>query len=449
MTEPVSSSRSEAKHPSIELEIAYDPRHTDDALRFTPELIFGNHCAVVGTTGSGKSWTIATLVEEAAQHNSKFVLFDASGEFAGLNCNVRHVYLGDDPNPKPGHLQVVLPYTRLNERDLFSIFRPSDEVQAPKMRAAMRSLKLAKINTQLAVEGTIAKANKSKRDYQDIYRENVDIVEGPKADFEIKYLSRQIQLECVNPVRSPVEPNYWGAENNSELGACFSLMTRIDDILASQNLAPIFKPRGKSSLLEELEKFFKDDSVRVLRISLQYLSFAHHVREIVANAVGRHIFDLARAGWFKKKPLVIVLDEAHQFLNPALTDDESTYALDSFALMAKESRKYSLTLCIATQRPRDIPESILSQMGTMIVHRLTNDYDRRVVERATGGLDEITMSSLPALPPGEAIMVGVGFPEPLRVRMLSPVAKPFSRGPDYQQFWNGGPKKVARVTSQE
>ncbi len=68
------------------------------------------------------------------------------------------------------------------------------------MRAAMRSLKLAKLHPQLALEGTIAKANKSKRDYQEIYRENVDIVEGPRSDFDIKHLSRQIQLECVNPV---------------------------------------------------------------------------------------------------------------------------------------------------------------------------------------------------------------------------------------------------------
>jgi DNA helicase HerA-like ATPase len=435
--------------PLLELEIAYVPQHSQETLRFTPELVFGNHCAIVGATGSGKSWTIATLVEESARHNSKIVLFDASGEFAGLNCGVRHVYLGEDPEPKPNHTQVVLPYTRLTERDLFSIFRPSDEVQAPKMRAAMRSLKLAKINSQLAVEGTITKANKSKRDYQEIYRENVDIVESPRADFDVKYLSRQIQLECVNPVRSPVEPNYWGADNISELGACFSLMTRIDDILASQNLAPIFKPRGKPSLLEELEKFFKDESARVLRISLQYLSFAHHVREIAANAVGRHIFNLARDGWFKKKPVVVILDEAHQFLNPALTDDDSTYALDSFALMAKESRKYSLNICIATQRPRDIPESILSQMGTMIVHRLTNDFDRRVVERASGALDESIINSLPTLAPGEAILVGMGFREPLRVKMLGPVAKPFSRGPDFQQYWDGGSRRIGKVTLHE
>ena len=429
------NTRNQGAKRSVELEIAYEPGQEEVTLRVTPELVFGNHCAIVGATGSGKSWTIATLVEESAHHNSKIVLFDASGEFAGLDRGVKHVYLGEDPDAKAHHKEVVLPYSRLTERDLFAIFRPSSEVQAPKLRAAMRSLKLAKLNPQVAIEGTITKANKSKRDYLEIYRENIDIVESPKSDFDVKLLSRQIQLECINPVRSPVEPMYWGADNLSELGACFSLMTRVDDILASQNLAPIFKPRGKPSLLDELEKFFKDDTVRVLRISLQYLSFAHHVREIVANAVGRHIFNIARGGLFKKMPLLVVLDEAHQFLNPALTDDGGTYALDSFALMAKESRKYSLTLCIATQRPRDIPESILSQMGTMIVHRLINDSDRKVVERASGALDESVMRSLPTLAPGEVIVVGMGLGEPLRIKMISPLCKPFSRGPDFQRYW--------------
>jgi len=77
---------------------------------------------------------------------------------------------------------------------------------------------------------------------------------------------------------------------------------------------------------------------------------------------------------FIKKPLIIFIDEAHLFLNKVIKDEYSIEVeLNSFERIAKECRKYGLYLCISTQRPRDIPEGILSQMGTFIVHRLIND----------------------------------------------------------------------------
>jgi DNA helicase HerA-like ATPase len=109
--------------------------------------------------------------------------------------------------------------------------------------------------------------------------------------------------------------------------------------------------------------------------------------------------------------------------------------IDAFELIAKEGRKYCLNLCIATQRPRDIPEGVLSQMGTMIVHRLTNDRDREVVERASGDIDRGAAAFLPTLGPGEAAIIGVDMPIPLAVRIAAPTHKPHSRGADFQKCW--------------
>ena len=111
-------------------------------------------------------------------------------------------------------------------------------------------------------------------------------------------------------------------------------------------------------------------------------------------------------------------------------------ALDAFDLIAKEGRKYGLTICIATQRPRDIPEGVLSQMGTLIVHRLINDRDREVVERASGEIDRSAAEFLPTLAPGQAVIIGVDFPIPLTVQMTAPSAPPDSRGPDFQRYWS-------------
>ena len=109
--------------------------------------------------------------------------------------------------------------------------------------------------------------------------------------------------------------------------------------------------------------------------------------------------------------------------------------MDAFDLIAKEGRKYDLNLCLATQRPRDIPEGVLSQMGTLVVHRLTNDRDREVVERASGSIDRSASAFLPNLEPGEAAIIGVDFPIPLTIQISLPLTPPSSKSADYQMYW--------------
>ena len=109
--------------------------------------------------------------------------------------------------------------------------------------------------------------------------------------------------------------------------------------------------------------------------------------------------------------------------------------LDAFEMIAKEGRKFGLNICLATQRPRDITEGVLSQMGTLVVHRLTNDRDREIVERACGEIDLSASSFLPNLRPGEAAIIGVDFPFPLAIQISSPTYRPRSDGPNYQKHW--------------
>ncbi len=405
-------------------------------LEFTPEKLFGRHCAVLGSSGGGKSFSIARLVEETAQlGRAKVILFDAVGEYFRLSDGVRHAYMGDEADVAPSAEEVVLPFYQLLEKDLFAIFKPSLEVQVPKLRAAIKSLKLAWLEPSLAPDGTIVKAHKAKKQIEDALLNHASELDSPFAEFDIGKLTRQIELECVNAQRSAQEPHVWGEVNQAERSACVPLISRVQELIRSSSLAPIFSPHGKRSLFQEISSFVKDDSAAVLRLSLRHLSFAHHAREIIANAAGRFLLEAARRGYFKERPLLVVVDEAHQFLNSSLQSEDEIYPLDSFALIAKEGRKYALNICIATQRPRDIPEGVLSQMGTFVVHRLTNDHDRNVVERASGSLDRTSLESLPALVPGQAVIMGVDFPIPLTVQVCGPSQEPDSRGPNYQRFW--------------
>ncbi len=434
LAKKVTQSR-EVLSTNVAINLATLPHDESVSLSFIPEHLFGRHLAVVGASGSGKSWTLGRIVSECAKFRSKVILFDATGEFRPLRQGARHVYIGDDPYAPPYAVPVSIPYSDLNESDLFAIFQPVGQSQAAKLRAAIESLRLARLEPGLAPNGMILKAHRSKKDFFAARSDYAQELEDPRALFDIRVLCAQIQNECVDAQQSPSEPMYWGGQNAVDYSHCVALINRIQDVIRLPSLNPIFSPRDEPALFDEILNFLQAEDESVLRINLQYLSFAHHAREIVANAIGRYLMEAARLDVFRKKPLLAIVDEAHQFLNNTLIPDSKDNRLDSFALLAKEGRKYGLTMCLVTQRPRDIPEDILSQMGTMIIHRLVNHHDLSIVERAAGGLHGMVASGVPCLRTGEAILLGVDFPMPTRIRIQAPWESPESQGPDFQKYW--------------
>ena len=408
-------------------------------VRTAPERLFGRHCAVIGATGGGKSWTLARLMEEAAGFpGAKIILFDATGEFHTLGGLARHVQIGSG-EPSPDNCrECAFPYTKLTERDLFALFRPTGPVQGPKLRAAIKSLKLTKLEPNLAANSLLIRFNRLKAPIDQALRKHSHALEGILADFDVNLLVKQIQEECVQSSGgSANSPDYarWGLYNEADKSECTALLGRIEDVCSSAELACLFQPAGKPSLLAEIDQFLADPQQRILRISLKYLSFSYDAREIVADALGRHLLDLAREDKFRDRPAVVFLDEAHQFLNKSSGNDEARFPLEAFDLLAKEGRKYSLSMCIATQRPSDIPEGVLSQIGTLLVHRLTNERDRQVVERASDEIDRSASEFLPTLAPGQAVLIGVAFPIPLTLQIAPPNAAPDSMGPRFQEQW--------------
>lgn len=406
------------------------------SLAINPEQLWGRHCAVLGTTGGGKSWTVARMLEEAVRHRSKLVLLDATGEFWKL-CGdaIRHLTLGNGPCLPDDAEEVCFPHSDLIESDLFALFRPSGQSQGPKLREAFRSLRLLQQQPDLAEDdGTLVKRKQPREPIDSAFVTHAEYVESHRSYFDAMPLAKQIREECIWPY-DRYDDSLFGDLSNEE-GYCLPLMMRIESIIASSDYACVFDPCDLVTVAAELNSFLEDDDQRLLRISLQNVPFGNHAREVVANAIGRLLLDKAREGQFRYQPMVVVIDEAHQFLNRTIGDEHLKVELDAFGLIAKEGRKYGLTTCIATQRPRDIPQDVLSQMGTLIVHRLINDRDREVVERAAGEIDRSAADFLPTLGPGEAVVLGVDIPVPMAIQVQTPNAKPDSQGPDFQVHWS-------------
>lgn len=410
-----------------------------NTIKFLPEKLFGRHCAILGSTGGGKSWTTAKIIEECIKYNSKLILLDATAEYRSLiSPYIEHYYLGEIPdNDKQKYndvKMVSLPPKCFLESDFIAMFEPSGKVQGPKLKAAIKSLKLLHlkpgIQNQIFDFGILKKIGVKKELLNSYYSANRIDLNDPNLEFDVTKLADQIREECVSFFN-----NQSGISDDNSYSYCLSLISRIESILSSPSFNCVFKTNQKEPLNRVIDKFLQEKDKRLLRICLSGLPYEYNAREIIANVIGRLLLREARKGAFIDKPIIVFLDEAHNFLGKHIGGDDFATKLDSFEIIAKEGRKYGLNICLATQRPRDITEGVLSQIGTLIVHRLTNDKDRDVVERASGEIDRYASSFLPNLKQGEAVIIGSDFPIPLTIKIHEPKYKPISDGPDFQKAW--------------
>ncbi len=405
--------------------------------------LFGRHCAVIGTTGSGKSHTVSKLLYALVEETgNKIVILDPTGEYSTFDDNVavESRIMGQTCH---------FPYRQLSIADLFYLLRPTAQSQRPILAQAIRSLKtvaLAKrqgdktLDSYIDEQGCLKKMGMEKRAVRGFQYKNINAIEDEYCSFDIKLLGFQIKAECVfesarDNATQRDDPSRWGGFDVRMNDYQASLKLRIQELLASNEFNALFnfkgdQPETSISAVDLFKGFLADKNKRVLRLDFSQTSSSFSAREIVANAIAKFLYNQAKNKDYLKSPLVLILDEAHLFVNKRLLDaDQNVIPLDAFDLIAKECRKFGLFLCLSTQMPRDIPVGTLSQMGAFIVHRLINEQDRRTVEMACSSASKVALEYLPALGPGEALITGVEFAMPLVVKVSMPRYRPNSATP--------------------
>lgn len=431
-------------------------------LSIPPEKVFGRHCGVFGATGGGKSWTVSRLVNETVRIGGKCILFDPTGEFKGKVTGACEFAFARDETLS--NRLVRFPSKNLSELDLNALLRPTGQSQGPTLRNAITSLRVARLlmadptrfkrhkvkdSKALDVEvkskdgtfgfvrieanGTISKENQPRAPFRHAQLLLTDDLSSDVCDFDIGVLSRQIGKECLSP---DTPKGTFGFHQQNLLTYNSTLIMRIETLLKSSDMTCFFSENGRD-ICDEIELFLNNSNANAMVLSFEHVSFKHDARALLLNALGRHLLTMARKGRFRSRPLVCFLDEAHQFIGRSVGDEANSVNLDAFGLIAKEGRKYGLTTTIATQRPRDVPQDVLSQLGTLFVHRLTNDRDRETIERSCGDLDRSAAAFIPSLSQGEVIVVGPDLPAPLPLMMERPGKnqQPTSSGPQFQKGW--------------
>ena len=187
------------------------------------------------------------------------------------------------------------------------------------------------------------------------------------------------------------------------------------------------------SLVKNLLDFGNDKGLKIIDFS----EVPSDILPLITGLIGRLIFSIQQ--WMevdKRHPVALFCDEAHLYIPASLGGGIEEKGLQSFERIAKEGRKYGVSLVVISQRPADVNKTILSQCGNFIAMRLTNPDDQNVIKRLfpdnLGGFSDM----LPILDIGEALIVGDASLLPSRVLIDKPSIQPDSATIDFWDEWN-------------
>jgi DNA helicase HerA-like ATPase len=416
------------------------------------------HCAVLGSTGSGKSTTVASLLRsicgrETASGKTRFprariLLLDIHGEYARALQDVSKIFR---INPNPGESQLHVPFWALDPMDMSQfLFGGLEEKQATYIHDKIIELKLASLQTG---------------QYAGVQPSSLTI------STPVPYSLKRLWLELVEPELMTLE-----GTNRDE-------PAKLSDGDAETLTSPKFKPHGlgtKGPFLNQAARGIRRplDQLRSRLLDRQYDFLLHpgSWEPSVDGKIASDLDDLLKAWlghdmaitildlsgvpsgvlvrligsilkivyealfWSREKseggierPLLVVMEEAHRYLSDA--GDGSARLI--VQRIVKEGRKYGIGAMVVSQRPSEVDETILSQCGTFFALRLSNPTDR---SRVQGTLpDSLTglMDMLPILRTGEAIVTGEAAHLPLRCRINLPERKhrPDSEDPQVSLQW--------------
>ncbi|MDL2212740.1 DUF853 family protein [Bacteroides sp. OttesenSCG-928-D19] len=429
------------------------------------------HSAIVGSTGSGKSTTVAGIIDALANKkkypSSRILIFDIHGEYSKTFKNIANIYKinpesnEQEPKSKPLHI----PYWAMSFDELISLTL-GDIDEKDKAQIGEMVLELKKKAYSLAPDKYVGLDEERITSdtplpfslkrlwlhlYRLVYSTHSAQSSGQKMcsitdDFDISKTTEAFQVDAQNnPIQtgnyeSLTLPKYKPQQNQAIYLSSSTLnIRRPVEHLTSKLRDPRFdfifnpgnfKADGNGGINSDLDILFHEwigeKNITVLDLS----GVPNNILNTIIGVLLRIIYDaifwsrrLSQGG--KNRPLLLVMEEAHNYLN----DNFKGIASSIVQRIVKEGRKYGIGAMIVSQRPSEINSTILSQCGTIVSLRLSNSTDRgHVTGTVTDNLDGL-MSMLPILRTGEAIIVGESVKLPMRA-LINPPEK--ERRPDSQ-----------------
>lgn len=176
----------------------------------------------------------------------------------------------------------------------------------------------------------------------------------------------------------------------------------------------------------------KTNQITIIDMSL----LPYEVLETITGLVGRLILEFSSRieprGSF---PMVIVLEEAQNYIPEINRKDRTSISKKIFERIAREGRKYGISLIVSSQRPSELSKTVLSQCNSFVIHRLQNPEDQKYVRQLVSAANEDILAQLPILPQQHAIIMGDAVRTPVQVRLNNANPKPDSENPEFISKW--------------
>lgn len=418
------------------------------------------HSAIVGTTGSGKSTTVASIMNALSDGNrypsARIIMLDLHGEYGHALRERASVFkINSDPTSL-GEKSLNIPFWALNFDELceicFGEFNNEkdrnivlERVQKYKTNSLLKYPRLGASVDTLSVDSPIPFSLHDL--WYELYKETFGTYYKDKGGNPLDNLAYEMDAEG-NPLKgnaengiAPIFKNVANAANEAKINylpGALNLGKQLQ-LLGTKLRIPrynfIFKPEGWSPATDGfvekdldvlLREWIGEKSVAILDLS----GIPTDILQTTIGAVLRILYEalfwarnLSQGG--KHRPLLIVMEEAHIYLN----DSFKGMASRTVQRIVKEGRKYGIGAMIVSQRPSEINSTILSQCGTFFALRLANATDRgHITSAISDNLDGLT-GMLPILKTGEAIILGEAVKLPMRTLIDPP---PKNRRPDSQ-----------------
>lgn len=391
----------------------------DQEAKINLDTFLTRHAAILGQTGGGKSWTVASVIQKIGRFpQSTVVLFDLHGEYGAA--------FGADAEVISAS-QLELPYWLMNSEELLGLMVDRSESAAPNQIAKFKEL--------------LQEAKESNADNQTLGLPKITIDTPVYFDFaSLIDKFRQLDTEMVSGSR--------GEKQGPLFGQFSRLLMRIDSRLNDRRYDLIFRPK-KYATSASMEDLFRrllgehgEGRKKVVVVDLSSTPF--DVRSSVISLILRCLFDFAY--WFRRVskseryPIAIFADEAHIYLSDG--DSSSDAARISAERIAKEGRKYGVSLTVISQRPREVSSTILSQCGSFLCLRISNPDDQSYVRNLLPDSVRGISSMFSTLRRGEGILLGDAVMMPTRIRVDLPDPRPQSDDASFAKTWSTEPQEL-------
>ncbi len=385
---------------------------------------FQRHAVIVGGTGSGKSWTVANILEKATNLKSiNSLVFDLHGEYKPLKGLPNTTLLKiAGPSDKPTDDNIIfLPYWLLSYEEIEALLLDRSDSNAPNQSRTLFDL-IIKYKKEILEA-------KNEQDILDNFTVESPI---PYKLSEVLSALEEKDTEMVTGTR---------AEKQGPLhGKLTRFIQRLKSKQSDKRLNFLFNSDKELleydwflSLINKLLDFGNEKGLKIVDFS----EVPSDILPLITGLIARLTFSIQQ--WMeedKRHPIALFCDEAHLYIPANLKGGMEEKGLQSFERIAKEGRKYGISLVVISQRPSDVNKTILSQCGNFIAMRLTNPDDQNVIKKLfpdnLGDFSEL----LPILDIGESLIVGDASLLPSRIIIDEPKIKPNSATIDFWDEWD-------------